>query len=678
MNQRLPLSLSLLVLLALGINCGGQESMDGPTGDGAISGLDGYPPTAQLGVHQQFIEDLSLVRHPSDGGGSARMVLADGEDGSVRCGEYGTWTFEYTAGPHGILRGGSLFLLVPPFWGWSTPQPDHAQRPGYTVVTTEDEGLLLISRTVDRNLMQVEIDGRDMLEGETIRIVYGAEGGAARADDYAEQNSMFYFKVDGDGDGVSQLVDDRPAIKILPGPPTRLVAHTASTSSPGGQLRLTIAVLDAMASTGCQVEGRVFLQSIPEGLQLPAEVQLTDADQGIVQVPFIAGGAGTYRIEANLVSESLEDSCTSNPLKVGEDLHPVFWGDLHGHSNYSDGTGTPRQFFEYARNVASLDVAVLTDHDHFGVRFMDATPEIWEEIKAEVERINEPGRFVALLGYEWTSWLYGHRHVVYFDGSGEVFTSVGGTTTTPDELWNALRGKDALTFAHHSAGGPVATDWSFVPDEHIEPVTEIMSVHGSSESSDSPSRIYGAVRGNTVRDQLDRGLIFGFIGSGDGHDGHPGLAHLSPNAGFRRTRPDPLNRRASQRMGNGGLAAIRALRLEEEAILEAFRSRNVYATSGPRIWMDVSLAGHPMGSRIAIEAIEAASVPLGCQISGTSGLEYVDIIQKGKPTQTVQLEGKLDVELELQVQSLAPGDYVYVRVLQNDGALAWSSPFYID
>jgi len=32
-----------------------------------------------------------------------------------------------------------------------------------------------------------------------------------------------------------------------------------------------------------------------------------------------------------------------------------------------------------------------------------------------------------------------------------------------------LRGKQALTFAHHSAGGPIATNWAIPPDPELEP-----------------------------------------------------------------------------------------------------------------------------------------------------------------------------------------------------------------
>ena len=123
--------------------------------------------------------------------------------------------------------------------------------------------------------------------------------------------------------------------------------------------------------------------------------------------------------------------------------------------------------------------------------------------------------------------IYGHRHVLYAEDDGQIFSSIDRAYETPAQLWAALRGYNALTFADHSAGGPIATDWSIAPDPVFEPVTEIVSVHGTSEAADSPALIYSPVAGNFVRNALDRGYHLGFIGSGDSHDGHPGLVQLA-------------------------------------------------------------------------------------------------------------------------------------------------------
>ncbi|MFT7485242.1 MAG: hypothetical protein ACI9F9_001089 [Candidatus Paceibacteria bacterium] len=670
MTRRALLQISLLALLALCWTCGGEE----PSPDSRETPASPYPSTAKAAVHEQFLEDLQLERAPSDGGGSVALLLEEGEDGSVTAGGFGRWSFEYTAGSHGIAVGGSLFLLVPPFWGWSTPQAQSPERPGYTTVSTEAGGVQVTARTVDRSLLMIEISGRDLEPGERIQITYGAGDALARADDYAESNSAFYFKVDGDGDGLSGLVNSFPAIQIRPGPTTRIAVTGPSTAQPGSSILIQVAALDAMANPVPGAVGTLTIESVPEGLEHPLTLALTADDGGYVAIPVTASASGIFRVRATLQQGESSATAISNPVCVRDGVTPVYWGDLHGHSNYSDGTGTPREYYAYARDVSALDFAVLTDHDHFGVRFLDANPGIWDEIRQVNDEFNDPGQFLSLLGYEWTSWLHGHRHVVYFNGQGEVLSSVGAATTTPAELWAALEGQPVLTFAHHSAGAPVATDWSYRPDPLIEPVTEIMSVHGSSEADDSPSRIRGGVPGNFVRDQLDDGMRFGFIGSGDSHDGHPGHAHLSPNAGYRRARPDPRGKRAEERLGQGGLAAVRASDLTQASLLSAFRARSTYATSGPRIWLQTTLDGHPMGANVK----HAPELSFKLEFACTSPVEYVELIQRGRAIERIQFGGTLEATMELGLTGLSPGDYVYVRLLQNDGALAWSSPNYLN
>jgi hypothetical protein len=298
--------------------------------------------------------------------------------------------------------------------------------------------------------------------------------------------------------------------------------------------------------------------------------------------------------------------------------------------------------------VAALDVAALTDHDHWGMRFLDANPQMWQQIRDAAARYHEPGRFVTLLGYEWTSWIQGHRHVLYFTGDGEVLSSVDPRYERPDQLWAALAGKPALTFAHHSAGGPISTNWTFAPPPEIEPVTEIASVHGSSEALDAPSSIYSPVPGNFVRDVLRIGYRFGFIGSSDSHDGHPGLAGIASASA-------------------SGTAAIFARERTREAVLEALRARDTYATNGPRIHLEVSLerpAGEPTST-------------LRYRVAGTAAIERIDFIRSAL-TASVSGDGERDLDGERRIPNLMPGEFLYLRVVQSDGGAAWSSPFYAD
>ncbi len=623
----------------------------------AAAGCDRLPESRSPGARPEIVEslreDLTAPRHESDGGGRAWLESGPGVDlPPVAAGEAGEWSLVFESGPLGVAEGGWIFLQAPPFWGWSTPQGEDPLAPGYTTVATEATGVTLDPATVDQQLLAIRVGGRALAAGERVRVVYGAGAAGAFADRYAEREARFWVAVDGDGDGVRAPVAGRLVVPVVAGEPALLVLTLPSTARRGDAVRLCVAVLDRRGNAGVEVSGSLRLTA-SAGLEGPPELLLSPGDGGVGEVELRVGAEGILRVQA----EGLGLAAESNPLLVGDDGPPILWADLHGHSGLSDGTGTPAEYLRYARDVAGLDVAALTDHDHWGMEPLALHPELWEEIRRETELFHRPGRFVTLLGYEWTNWTQGHRHVLYFDGRGEVLSAVETAYDTPDELWAALRGRPALTFAHHSAGGPVATNWDYPPDPELEPVTEIVSVHGSSEALDSPGAIYAPVPGNFVRDALDRGYRLGFVGSGDSHDGHPGLAHLAA--------------------ASGGLAALLAADRTREGVLEALRARRAYATNGPRIVLRTALAGRHMGSTLAVAELPEPA-ELAALAVAPGELERLEVVRSGVPLEPIDCAGLRVCRAELLLPGLGPGEYVYVRAVQRDGGAAWSSPFFVE
>ena len=631
-------------------------------------------PFAKVAEHEELKADLTRPRHPSDGGGKA--WIEEGRDlsgATIEASVSGRWRLLYEAGEHGIAVGGSLYFMPEPFWGWSAPQNLDTGGAGFTTAATNAAGVDLRSVTLGGGLFQIEVNGRALLSGERIEVVYGAGPARARSDKYAERDARLWFAVDGDGDGIRAICDESPRLTILPGIPAQLSLTLPSSAAPGMPLMLRVAVLDGVANVCTSFAGAVRLIDPPEELGLPTELQFAPEQAGCVSVTFEAGKAGVLRLKAAASFRGREVSATSNPVWITQNPPPFLWADLHGHSNFSDGTGVPEDYFRYARDVAGLDVVALTDHDHFGVRFLDAHPELWDEIRNQVVAFHEPGRFVTLLGYEWTSWLYGHRHVLYFQDQGELLSCLDPSVETPYQLWSRLEGKDALTFAHHSAGEPVPIDWRFRPDPRFEPVTEIMSVHGNSESLDAPSAVRGGRKGNFVRDVLDDGIRFGFIGGGDSHDGHPGLPHLSAAYGHRAALPEA----GGEQLGTGGVAAILSPERTRKGIQRAMMERRVYATSGPRILLQVSIDGHRMGSVVPVSAL-SKQPKLNFLVIACAPLDRIELVQKGQLSGRQKLQGETELQGALPLAELHAGDYVYARVIQQDGGMAWSSPIFIE
>ncbi len=652
---------ALFASLVLGSSCRGETerprisptlpSANPAPEAGAPEPRPGQPATAKPELLEALRESLRASFHPSDGGG--RAWLAEDSRAPVRAGSAARFTLIYEAGALGVATGGFVFLQVSPFWDWSTPQTEDPEAPGFTTLSPSAADLEFESHAVDQQLLAIENRGRALRSGERLTIVYGAGEARAHTDRYAERGSRFWFAVDGDGDGTRRVLEDSPSVDVLAQEPAQLVFTLPSALHAGERFRATLALLDAVGNAGAPAVGEIRLEAPPPGLELPASAVLTPEHRGQIQIEGVAREPGVYRLEA-VAPGGLR--ATSNPMEVGPGPR-VLWADLHGHSNLSDGSGHPEDYYLYARDVAGLDVAALTDHDHWGMLPLSTHPELFEEIRAATERFHEPGRFVTLQGWEWTSWIHGHRHVLHFDGAAAIRSSVDPATETPTALWNALAGSRALTIAHHSAGGPIATNWAIPPDPRFEPVTEIVSTHGSSEAPNSPHAIYAPVAGNSVRDALARQYRLGFVGSGDSHDGHPGLVQLASG-------------------GSGGLAAIVAEERSRDAVYSALMQRRCYATNGPRILLRVALAGHPMGSSAkASELGEKATLYL--RILAPSPLDRFDIVRSGDVT-SLSLEHQDDVELHFPLEKLEPGEYVYVRAIQEDGGAAWSSPIFVE
>jgi hypothetical protein len=614
--------------------------------DAAAAAQRALPTGARPEVVEMLREDLAAGVDPADGAGRAWLTHQEPE--ALIAGDTARFELSYEAGPLGVAAGGMVLLQVSPFWGWSTPQVEAPEGPGYTTVQTTASGVELTATTLDRQLLGIAIDGRALEAGERIDIVFGAGPAGARVDRFAERDTRLWVSVDGNGDGRRALVADSPTVDIQAGPPAQAVAHLPSAAEPGDEVSLRVAVLDRLGNGPTPVAAELALD-LPPGLEGPATVAVDERGLARVTLRTLEDGVFRVRLRADGLFEA-----ASNPMVVAPGLPRILWADLHGHSHFSDGTGIPEDYFRYARDVAALDVAALTDHDHWGMRPLSTHPAQWEEIGRQVSSFHEPGSFVTLLGYEWTNWIWGHRHVLYFEDKGAVFSSVDPQYETPEQLWAALRGKPALTFAHHSAGGPIATDWSIPPDPELEPVTEIVSVHGSSEASDSPLPIYSPVAGNFVRDALERGHRLGFIGSGDSHDGHPGLSHLASPS--------------------GGMAAVLADELTREAVLQAMRERRVYATNGPRIVLRTSLDGHRMGAEVPA----AARHQLRGIVVAEAPLDRVDLVRAGGQVRSLPGDGRTFLGLDEEIPALAAGDWLYVRAVQIDGGAAWSSPFFAE
>ncbi|MCA9582041.1 MAG: DUF3604 domain-containing protein, partial [Myxococcales bacterium] len=117
-----------------------------------------------------------------------------------------------------------------------------------------------------------------------------------------------------------------------------------------------------------------------------------------------------------------------------------------------------------------------------------------------------------------------------------------------------------------------------------------------------------------------------------------------------------------------GLAVVQAKSRTREAILEALRSRRCYATSGVKILLDFRVDGHPMGSAIEGEGERKVHV----RVLGTTDLKTVEVVGPEGALHEVAADGpRAEAEIDLEAA------YLYLRVRQQDGEMAWSSPVFM-
>jgi hypothetical protein len=156
---------------------------------------------------------------------------------------------------------------------------------------------------------------------------------------------------------------------------------------------------------------------------------------------------------------------------------------------------------------------------------------------------------------------------------------------------------------------------------------------------------------------LEKGLKVGFIASADHSKGRPGDDFFWPLGPYQ-----------------GGLAAVYANELTREGIWDGLYNRHCYGTTRARILVEFSINGQPMGSELTCSGDRQLKIG----VYGTVTIERVDIIRNNRVWQSIEGDGRLDIEVTMMDSSSERDtDYYYVHIVQVDGEQAWSSPVWV-
>jgi len=590
--------------------------------------------------------------------GTARII----PDDPVEAGTFGRWAVEYTVGASGIAPGGQVTVGM--HWGneWGIGprfQLTDPQKTAYVRVETEPD----VPFTIEYELMdrrpprdsyvtriRVVLGEKGLAEGDRLRVIFGAGPGKIVAQTYEDPKVQWKVNVDADGSGEFRPVDEHPSLRVVATEPVRLEAVIPSVVRVGEPVRLGVRAKDKYNNLVDAYGGRVRLRTDAEAAGLPETIELKPATGGISIIEGVRFlHEGTARIE---VTDERGLEGTSNPAWVFAQEPPwrIYWGELHGHTEeICDGRGTVEEYYTFARDKALMDVCALGDH-------FAGTPQYqWNIFRENAKKFYEPGKYVTLLGYEWSN-NFGDKNVYFRTTDVECKVA-----RSPWEFERAYKHVPGLVIPHMTAYqvGHRGNDWD-VHDPEIERLVEVYSCHGNSEAMDQPRPLHVMDYRGTVEYALRMGHRLGFIGGSDEHDGHPG--------------DTPIN--GGRLHWQGGLAAIMAPELTRDAIFDALWDRMCYATTTARILVDFRIDGVPNGREYKLPE-GADTIRISARISATGPVKQIQIIKNSDVFATFT-DFNRDQQIELVDTPAGPVDYYYLRLHQKDTEMAWSSPIWVE
>ena len=564
-------------------------------------------------------------------------------DTDVYAGSMATWTLVYHVGVYGIDDGGSIRVARRSVSDEEAPQFRETGESGYTTVYTDGDVRLecfFSSRghiRPFRAALQVDVRDGSLYEGDTVTIVYGdrSRGGPGlRAQTFREQEHVFKVLVDPFGTGRFEEITESPHVRIVGGPAETLEAAAPSGAAPGEPFEVVVRALDSYGNRCDGYRGTVSF----EGLDMEPYT-FDEEDKGAHRFNVSLGGGGLQTLK---VADGGGRKAESNPIMVlkKEPRYRLYWGDMHGQTKQTVGTGTVDEYFRFLREVANMDFGGWQGND------FQITRELWEEVKEKTRRYSEPGRFLLFLGYEWSGLTPagGDHNIYYLGDDGPLHRSDHwliqdrsdeDTDRYPiDRLWEELRGRGDVMAVAHIGGRHANLDYW---DPELVPLIEVHSHHGTFEWF--------------LEDALRRGYKVGFIATSDDHTCRPGLTLTSENFTTK-----------------GGYTGVYAEARTKEALWEAFRSRRTYGTTGERIILGLEVDGHVMGEEYETEAPPAITV----EVHGTKPLHAVEVM---RGTETIYRHPFAAPDGE---DRLIKVEWMGARVKSRPKRVNWDGGLYLD
>jgi hypothetical protein len=564
--------------------------------------------------------------------GSAKITPTD----DVVAASIGTWSIEYTVGKYGIDDGGNILIAWRSVSDWQMPQFDNPEDLGFSTVHSSGNVKLKPEvgkknrRPFDKAVLIRVYDGY-LTEGETITLTlgdtrFGSMG--IHSQSFRESRHLFKVLVDPFGTSRFEILPEYPELKIIAGSINEIQVVSPSYIKQHQPFEITIRALDEWGNP-CEnyqdeINLRIFnSENIEFGQSVTAVIKTKDHGYIRYEMPPIET-LGTYYIKGKSVSKNI--SCISNGFICKDTLNKeLYWGDAHGQTKLTVGTGTLDEYFQFARGPAALDFTGWQGND------FEVTAEKWNKVIKKTKEYNQPNKFLTFLGYEWSGLTAGggDHNIYYLGDEGPIYHSNqwlldggkedDGSDRYPiSELWEDIEECNDIMAIPHIGGRYANLDYY---NPKTTPVIEIHSHHGTFEWF--------------AKDAMKRRLKVGFIATSDDHTCRPGLSY-------------PLQRygKAKSFDVKSGFTAVYANKLKKETIWDAIRSRNCYATTFARIIIEMESNGKHIGDELKINKEPNLQV----NIVGTAPLDFIELYRWDK----------LIKRDNLNDQSNTPGDTIKI------------------
>lgn len=329
----------------------------------------------------------------------------------------------------------------------------------------------------------------------------------------------------------------------------------------------------------------------------------------------------------------------------------LYFGQLHAHTDISNGAGSVEEAFQYASQVDGLDFFAVTDHsDSFDNADMGAIDADGVDISADWAAGKQAaasvtnGDFVGLFGFEMT-WPEDKQlgHISTFNTPGWQTRDQEAFTNVTAALENYYKALTAVPGSVSQFNHPDDIHGDFERFDHYSPqydaAVSLLEVAGEE----------GVVDCGYYDRALDEGWHVAPTNNQNNHKGQWG------DASEART-------------------VVLAKSLTEEALYAAMKDRRVYATQDSDLAIYYELNGTVMGS--ILPKSEEAEITVFLSDPTDEAIGNVEVVTDGGAVLVSEY-----VETPSQVLELSASgghSYYYLRITQPDGDVAVTAPVWMD